>query len=204
MCREILGFSEVDDEAYAALGAAAAAADPGCAGLSMSPHFDGRVTPAAPNMRGSIIGLGHSHGRAELARAALESIAFEYRTYLDIIHELQPDWRLRRVIGAGGGSHSAVWNQIKADALGADYVPIVDADPGTCGAALVAIAALGHDLPDIPAAQLDTAIRPDPQTTATYDRLHSDYARWDRHLADGYRPVEAVPPNPIPTSGEPS
>lgn len=204
VCREILGFSEVGDEAYAALGAAAAAAEPGSAGLSMSPHFDGRVTPAAPDMRGSIIGLGHSHGRAELARAALESIAFEYRTYLDIIHELQPDWRLRRVIGAGGGSHSPVWNQIKADTLGADYVPIVGADPGTRGAALVAIAALGHDLPDIGSAQLGVAVRPDRQATAIYDRLHDDYARWDRHLADGYRPFEAMPPQPIPESGEPS
>jgi xylulokinase len=196
VCREILGFSEVDDEAYAALGATAATAEPGCAGLSMSPHFDGRVTPAAPHMRGSIVGLGHSHGRAELARAALESIAFEYRTYLDIIHELQPEWRLRRVIGAGGGSHSPTWNQIKADTLGAEYVPIVDADPGTRGAALVAIAALGHELPDIPATQLDTAIQPDQRTTATYDRLHSEYARWDRHLAEGYRQTETAPTDP--------
>lgn len=186
VCREILGFDEVDDEAYAAFGVVAAAAEPGCAGLSMSPHFDGRVAPPAPSMRGSIVGLGLSHGRAELARAALESIAFEYRTYLDIIHELQPGWRLHRVIGVGGGSHSRVWNQIKADMLDAEYVPIVDADPGTRGAALVAIAALGHELPTTQPVQLDTAVRPDPRAVVTYDRLHREYARWARLLADGY------------------
>ena len=204
VCRQILGFSVLDESAYRALDEAAEAAEPGCAGLSMSPHFDGRVTPAAPNMRGSIIGLVHSHGRAEIARAALESIAFEYRSYLDIVHELQPDWRLRRVIGAGGGAQSRIWNQIKADALGAEYIPIVGADAGTRGAALVAIASLGHDLPAVPAAQLDAAIRPDPQASATYDRLHHHYARWATHLAEGYRPVDPPSPNPSPTSGESS
>ncbi len=187
VCREILGFGEVDDEAYAAFGVVAAAAEPGCSGLSMSPHFDGRVAPAAPGMRGSIVGLGLSHGRAELARAAMESIAFEYRTYLDIIHELQPAWWLHRVLGVGGGSHSRVWNQIKADALDAEYIPIVAADPGTRGAALVAIAALGYELPTTPVVQLDAAVRPDPSTVVTYDRLHRQYTRWSRLLADGYR-----------------
>ncbi len=192
VCRQILGFDDVTDEAYRALDDAAAAAEPGCAGLSMSPHFEGRVTPAAPYMRGSIVGLSYSHGRAEIARAALESIAFEYRTYVDIIHELQPDWRLRRVIGAGGGALSRTWNQVKADALGAEYLPIVGADPGTRGAALVAIAALGHDLPEVPTALLGAATVPDPQATATYDRLRHDYGRWAERLADGYRAGDAA------------
>lgn len=187
VCRQILGFDDVTDEAYRALDEAASAAAPGCAGLSMSPHFDGRVTPAAPNMRGSIVGLSHSHGRAEIARAALESIAFEYRAYLDIIQELKPDWRLRRVIGTGGGAQSQTWNQVKADALGAEYLPIVGVDPGTRGAALVAITSLGHDLPEVPTAQLGAAIVPDPRATATYDRLRHDYGRWAVHLADGYQ-----------------
>ena len=108
------------------------------------------------------------------------------------------------MIGAGGGAQSRIWNKIKADTLGAEYIPIVGADPGTRGAALVAIASLGHDLPAVPAAQLDAAIRPDAKAKAIYDRLHHDYARWATHLADGYRPVDPTSPNPSSTSGESS
>ena len=201
-CREILGFSEVDDVAYAALGAAAADAEPGCDGLSLSPHFDGRVTPAAPTCAARSSGSAILMAVPTSPGAVLESIAFEYRAYLDIVHDLQPDWRLNRVVGAGGGTHSQIWNQIKADALGAEYVPIVGVDPGTRGAALVAVAHWARPA-RLPAAQLGTAIHPDPGAGATYDRLHRDYVRWADHLAEGYRGRSELA-HPSPTNGETS
>lgn len=204
VCREILGFDDVNEAAYEALSEAAGRSDPGADGLSVSPHFDGRITPAAPSMRGSILGLCHSHGRAELARAALESIAFEYRGYLDIIQELQPNWHLRRVIGAGGGTRSATWNQIKADVLGAEYLPVRNADPGTRGAALVAIAALGHELPELEDDQRVGVVTPTLDSVAAYDRLHQQYAWWSGHLAAGYRSAPTSSTHPPTTEGEPS
>ena len=101
------------------------------------PHLGGRVCPSQPGLRGAWAGLDWSHGVADLYRAALEGVALEYRLYAEILLELYPALRLREIRVTGGGEKSSVWNQIKADALGA---PVVQAASGGApmGAALLA------------------------------------------------------------------
>lgn len=197
VCRELLGVAELDADAYRALEDAVSAAPPGSDGLFVSPHFDGRVSPPLPAMRGAYIGLSLAHGRPHLARAALESVAYEYRTYLELIRELSPGWQLHRVIGAGGGTGSTTWNQIKADVLGADYAPLSKIDPGTRGAALLAIAALGHELPAPPTPRLDETVTPNVDAHRRYGELHRSYVRWSSHLANAYatNETDSIPPN---------
>lgn len=198
ICREVLGHAELGEAAYANLADAAATVAAGSDGVVLSPHFGGRIAPVAPSMRGSVIGLSPTHGRSHLARATLESIAFEYRRYAEIVRRSAPAWPGHEVIGTGGGSRLGVWNQIKADVLATPYRPVVGVETGTRGAALVAMAALGHDCPELDAAAWRPVVEPDPLNQATYDAAYARYRRWSDLLDEGYR-TEAAHPHDLRT-----
>jgi xylulokinase len=187
VCREIFGHAALGDAAYADLGAAAAEVAPGSDGLVLSPHFSGRVAPVAAALRGAVIGLSPIHRRSHLARATLESIAFEYRRYADVAQVLVPGSSIAEVVGTGGGSRSQVWNQIKADVLGSQYRPVAGIEAGTRGAALVAMAALGHDLPPLDRSASGPVVTPDAASGAAYRAAYARYHRWSDRLVDGHQ-----------------
>lgn len=187
MCREILGHPALGDAAYAELAGQAAVAEPGSDGVLISPHFGGRVAPVESSLRGSILGLSPHHGRPHLARATLESIAFEYRQYAEIAKGLTSNWAVTEMIGTGGGSRMLLWNQIKADVLGIPYRPVVGIEAGARGAALVAIAALGHPIPSLPAAEPGSAAMPNGSHANAYRNAYDRYIDWTADLVDGYR-----------------
>jgi len=138
-------------------------------------------------MRGSIVGLSAVTGRAHLARAALEAIAFEYRRYADIARAVAPSVAVTEVIGTGGGSRLDVWNQIKADVLATPYRPVVGAEAGTRGAAVVAMAAIGQEPPELDASAYGPVAHPDPATASAYQAATESYLRWSARWAAGYR-----------------
>ena len=75
----------------------------------------------------------------------------------------------------GGGARSRLWNQIKADVLGIDWVPTVRQECGVLGDALIAAAATGQvaDLAVTAKAWQQTAepIRPDRERHEQYREL---------------------------------
>ena len=89
-----------------------AAADP-----LFVPHLGGRVTPSQPLLRGCWAGLTWSHTAAHLYRAVLEGVALEYCLYRDVLQTLDPEWPSARSASPAAANRSALWNQIKADAL---------------------------------------------------------------------------------------
>lgn len=186
LCREILRHPTLTNEAYRDLARVAAEAPVGSDGLVLSPHFSGRVAPAAPAMRGSATGLSPRTGRAHFARATLESIAFEYRGYAQIACAAA-DLTLTEVVGTGGGSRLGLWNQIKADVLGVPYRALDTIESGTRGAALVALAAIGEPLPDPGLLGYGTVAAPRPETASAYDAAYERYRWWSGRLADAYR-----------------
>lgn len=187
VCREVLGHDELDEAAYAHLSSAVMATSVGCDGVTMLPHMMGRVTPAAPAARGAWVGLSPTTTRDHLARAALEAIAYEYVGYADRVRsQLGPD-AITEVIGTGGGSRLAVWNQIKADALQTRYRPVVGVDPGTRGAALVAMAAIGRERPLLDVSSLGADAVPDSSAAAAFRRGHLVYRQWADALVSAYR-----------------
>ena len=154
----------------------AAAAEP--ASLLFVPYLGGRILPAAPNARGSWRGLTFRHGRGDLARAALESVAFEYAGFLERALELFPlapgDVRV-----IGGGKDDQLWNRIKAAVLGLPYVRLQRDSFACWGAALVAGAACGL-IDDVAAAALGTTAEaqryePDPLLHDVYRLRLADY-----------------------------
>jgi xylulokinase len=176
--------SEVQPEAdqYDAMTALAAEVPPGSDGLFFSPHFGGRICPSNPKMRGAWIGLSWSHSQAHLIRAMLESVAYEYGYYLGIMRSLLPDQKFYQARAMGGGTKSAVWNQIKADVLNVSYARLKGTEFGTWGAAMIAGKAAGV-IDDLAQHAEECAglsgefFHPNPENHCQYQSFNKDYIK---------------------------
>jgi xylulokinase len=175
---------DIDDESlYEQLASEAATVMPGADGLFFSPHLGGRICPADPGRRGIWHGFSWGHTRAHFFRSVLESIAFEYASYLAILDTLVAGLRRVEARVVGGGAKSRVWNQIKADVLGVPYRQLPRDDIATWGVALVAGHAVGL-IPDLSAASvrasepIEPATLPRPEISERYRFIHRDYAAW--------------------------
>lgn len=138
------------------------------------PHLGGRVSPGWPELRGAWAGLTWDHGRADLYRAVLESVALEYALYQRAVRRLLPDAVLGELRITGGGERSDYWNQLKADVLQMPIVQIERGGGAPMGAAMLAGIGAGI-LADAPAAaarwvRLGRRFEPDPASADHYDK----------------------------------
>jgi glycerol kinase len=108
---------------------------PALAGLG-SPHWD-------PHARGTIVGLTRGSGRAHLARAALEAIAFQT---VDAVRaqEAVAGTRLAALKADGGAVANRWLMQFQADVLACEVVVPAVAETTALGAAYLAGIATGH------------------------------------------------------------
>lgn len=164
----------------ATLNALAADVPAGADGLSFLPALTGAMAPEwQPAARGCFYGMTPAHGRGHMARAVLEGCAFAMRDVVDRLDRMGVDSRSLLLIG--GGAHSRLWAQMRADiAQRPALVPdCVDCAP--IGAALLAAVAGGvaRDLKDAVGALSDghTDIEPDPRLAGAYDTAHERYRR---------------------------
>jgi xylulokinase len=168
----------------------ASQAPPGSDGLLFSPHLGGRVCPAGSQMRGAWGGFSWSHGKAHFARSILESVAFEYAIYLDIIGELVPGFTLNEARVIGGGAASGIWNQIKSDVLRAPYRRVLRQESATWGAAMIAGKAAGliTDLAAHAAEHASVCAQvtvPSEDAAVVYERSRTAYRAWQKTLDRG-------------------
>ena len=108
---------------------------PGSQGLFFLPHLAGRVCPGMPEYRGLWQGFDFSHHPKHFYRSILEGIAYEYATYLSHVKRLYPDLKVKNIRGMGGGSKSALWNQIKSSVLDLPYENLKTSECGVIGSA---------------------------------------------------------------------
>lgn len=147
--------------------------------LLFVPHLGGRILPATPEARGAWVGLDLTQERGDLARAVLESIAFEYAGYLGTAMALYPNLVRAEVRVIGGGSQDALWNRVKASVLGLPYVRLRPRNFSAWGVALVAAAAVGA-AGDLAATALAASVEgertpPDPELESIYSQRKRDY-----------------------------
>lgn len=177
--RDILGLG------YAEMDAAAAAAGVGAHGLFFNPTLAGGssldVTPA---MRGAFANLDLRHTRGDMARAAMEGVAFGLRQALDALRGLVPVAEPLMLVG--GGAKAPLWRQIYADVYG---LRVVRASIGQQAAALgaAAVAGVGCGLwPDFDVvervASISDEARPDPAAHAVYEALYARFRSLAGHL----------------------
>ena len=108
---------------------------PAFAGLG-APHWD-------PFARGTIIGLTRGSTAAHLARAALESIAFQVADLLDAMHA-DAGIALKELRVDGGAATNNTLMQMQADLLGAPVVRPAVTETTALGAAYLAGLAVGY------------------------------------------------------------
>lgn len=182
---EVARLDSRDRDAYARLDELAADIEPGCGGLLWFPHFQGRVLPPSPNARGVWVGLVSGHTIGHMFRSQLEGIALQYADWAERISDLggtEP----KEARALGGGARSALWNQIKADVLGIDWVPTSREESGVLGDALIAAAATGH-ISDVAATAQEwqttrVPFRPDPARHGRYQELLEAYREMGTQL----------------------
>lgn len=168
---------------------AAATVAPGAEGLLFLPYLSGERTPHKdPDAKGAFIGLSLRHGKAHLARAVFEGVAFGMRDSLEIMRGLGTG--VREVRLSGGGARSALWRQILADVCDAPMVTInVDEGPAYGAAILASVAAGLH--PGVEQA-CDAIIRevgrvePDAGRVAAYAPWYEEYRAAYPALAPGF------------------
>jgi len=182
--RRLVGSGEgADALSFDQLNAMAERVEAGCDGLLFLPHFNGRVCPNDTELRGAWLGLNWAHDRGAMYRAILESIAYEYKQYLDILEGLSGPIGYSYATVVGGGANGELFNRIKSDVLGVPYRRLHSADSAMTANAVIAGYGVGL-YPDLAAAAesflaYDSEVQPNEHAMRTY-----------RPYADRYR--EAV------------
>ena len=153
----------------------AAASPPGADGLLFLPFLDGSSDPDfCPEARGVFFGASLSMGREHFARAVMEGVAHLLRDMLEIM-DLHGAPR-GTVCSLGGGARSPLWEQIKADVCGREFITLECGEAPSLGAALLALRGAGL-LPPGGAPPPPVAARyvPGSENRLLYDRAHKKY-----------------------------
>lgn len=124
--------------------AAAASAPPGAHGVLFLPHMVGASCPVVdPKSLGAFVGLGGATTSADMLRAIVEGLDYQFRAIVTAL-ERALDTKLERFVAVGGATRNAFWIQNKADVLGrAIEVPNVE-EATPLGAAILAGVGLGY------------------------------------------------------------
>ncbi len=154
---------------------------PGSAGVVVVPAFTGLGAPHwDPYARGTIVGLTRGTTAAHIARAALESIAFQSA---DVVRAMEADSEIRlselRVDGGAAGNDLLM--QFQADLLGVPVVRPRVAETTALGAAYLAGLAVGFwkDASELAAQwRVDRQFEP----TMARDSVEAMQAEWARAL----------------------
>jgi len=146
---------------------------PALSGLG-APHWD-------PDARGLLIGLTGGTTKAHVARAALESIAYQTREVVEAMNA-QSGNPLRELKADGGATHNAWLMQFQSDVLGVPVVVSASIQATLWGAAYAAGlgAQVWHSYNDLPAAS-GHVIRYEPSMSD--DQRDELQERWSSALA---------------------
>jgi xylulokinase len=174
---EILGLASDAD-----LDALAASAPPGAGGVTFIPALSGGMTPVwRSHARGTLHGLTAAHDRTHIARAVLEGLAFACRDVTGRLVAL--GLPLGDAMVLGGGGNSAIWTQIRADALQLPHHVGARTDTCAIAAAMLAAVAVGA----VPSLREAAARVPQPARTVTprgnLDEAYDRYCRLVRSVA---------------------
>ncbi len=161
---------------------ALAASVPDSGGVYLVPAFTGLGAPHwDPNARGSIFGLTRGSSAAHIARAALDSIAYQSADLLSAM-EADAQIKLAELRVDGGAAANNLLMQFQADMLGVPVVRPKVLETTALGAAYLAGLAVGywHDESDVAAnRQVDRCFEP----TMSRDEATALMEQWNKAIA---------------------
>lgn len=168
---------------------------PGSGGVIFLPYMMGERSPLwHTNARGVLFGLSLATERGAVVRAILEGTAYALRHNLDVARQAGIEAREMRSVG--GGTKSALWNQIKADVLGLPVLLPAAAVGAPFGDAVLVGLALGL-YSDAAATlrqmvQIKTVYQPNPDHYARYSEFYAVFRRLYAHLRDDYDQLAGI------------
>ncbi|MGH2461279.1 MAG: xylulokinase [Chloroflexota bacterium] len=176
--------------------AAARAVPSGANGVIYLPFPGGQVSPdLRRDARAALIGMSAETTPAELYRAALEGVAFAFRSVVE--REREVGLALDDIRLTGGGAENELWVQIMADVLNAPLT-IVEPEEGARGAAMFLAVGLGWF--GSPEEAADAWVRPVRRVEPGGDAVTYGHAyRRFRRLADAVYVAESS----VDARGEP-
>ena len=114
----------------------------GPSGMLLLPHFAGAAAPYMDTgSKGAILGMTTSTTAADIYRACMEGVTYEM--YLNYKNVASSGASPKKLHATGGGAHSKIWMQMKADVLGIPIVALKTVDAGTVGSAMLTGIAIG-------------------------------------------------------------
>lgn len=151
-------------------------------GVYLVPAFVGLGAPHWNEAaRGILTGLTRGSGPAHLARATVESIAYQVRDVFDVM-DAEAGVPLRRLLADGGASRNDMLMQFQADIIGRPVVRRLSHDVAALGAAYLAGLAVGFWASEAEIAALPRpSSRFDPQMDEAERR--ELYSGWQRAVA---------------------
>lgn len=111
-------------------------------GLLVLPHFAGAATPYMDTgSKGTIIGLTTDITVADIYRGCMEGVVYEMVLNMEWLKD--SGIHFKKLAATGGGAHSEVWMQMKADMLNMPITSLETVDAGTVGSAMLTGIAVG-------------------------------------------------------------
>lgn len=154
----------------------AQSSSPGSGGLVFLPYLAGERAPLwDPDRRGAFVGMSLEHGRAEIARAACESLAFGLRLAADIARS--GGFSLSLVRASGFAARDDFLCALKAEVLGVPVEAPAIADCELVGDAAACALALGDScgLAESSRALFRARRRFDPESPGAYDEHYGSF-----------------------------
>lgn len=149
-------------------------------GILVLPHFAGAATPYMDTgSKGAIVGLTAGHTVADIYRACMEGVVYEMMLNMEYLKE--SGVAIHMLHAAGGGAHSEVWMQMKADMLNIPITALSTVDAGTVGSAMLTGIAAGYfkDLEDAAEHMVEKKkiYQPNPEMHKKYQKLYERYQK---------------------------
>jgi len=149
-------------------------------GLLVLPHFAGAATPYMDTgSKGAVLGLTTATTSADLYRACMEGVVYEMKLNVDRLDG--SGMKFRKLNATGGGAHSKVWMQMKADVLNVPITALKTVDAGTVGSAMLTGIAIGvfRDLDDAAdhMVQETETYTPNPEMHEKYMKVYDRYQK---------------------------
>jgi glycerol kinase len=165
---------------------------PDTGGVSLVPAFVGLGAPYWDQYaRGALVGLTRGSGRAQIARAALESIAYQTRDVVDVM-AAEADLPPSEIRMDGGAAANNFLCQFQADVLGSPAVRPRVIETTALGAAYLAGLAVGYWSSREEIAELWAADRRFEPTMAEPERARL-YRGWQRAVERAKSWVDDAP-----------
>ena len=145
---------------------------PGSRGVMAVPWLDGARAPWwRDDARAGFMGLGAAHGPSDLARAVMESVAWDVLRMMEVVTVGRLGGAPAEGVTLGGaGSGLPVWVEVLTSVLGVPAIRHRSGEAASAGAALVAGRALGMGLRLDQLDPVAAVIEPDPDAVEVYRR----------------------------------